>query len=349
LTHQILLDKRRSSADDVNFDSGPFTTSPLSSAAPTPLPTPPTDAAADDEIGPSSLTIDEAINSPLFELFSCSLVLLSSLSYAILTIPNLPAGEISALTQLETCISIFFFVEYILRWREQNFRPSFVAEPLSLIDLVSFLPTLAVFVLAASVGLSPLSMPPSDTLSFLRLLRILRLQRFVSDFDSFAKLELALGLSPSSIKKSQLQFARVFISLLTLLFISTGLIYTFEHVTNPQIPDFFTALYFGLCTLTTVGFGDIVPVTFAGRLVVCGSILVGIGVIPLQVGELAEALLGSGDEEELRAEIEKDERLIEEARKAELEWRGRYEEMQGKYEELMKEVEILRRGSGIGE
>ena len=80
----------------------------------------------------------------------------------------------------------------------------------------------------------------------------------------------------------------------------------------------------------------------------CGSILVGIGVIPLQVGELAEALLGSGDEEELRAEIEKDERLIEEARKAELEWRGRYEEMQGKYEELMKEVEILRRGSGIG-
>ena len=206
MARQILLDKRRSSADDVNFDSGSFTTSPLSSsAAPTPLPTPPTDAAADDEIGPSSLTIDEAITSPLFELFSCSLVLLSSLSYAILTIPNLPAGEISALTQvrqpvcyeyaffarphtslpsqLETGISIFFFVEYILRWREQDYRPSFVAEPLSLIDLVSFLPTLAVIVLAASVGLSPLSMPPSDTLSFLRLLRILRLQRFVSDFD----------------------------------------------------------------------------------------------------------------------------------------------------------------------
>ena len=87
------------------------------------------------------------------------------------------------IAQLETGISIFFFVEYILRWREQDYRPSFITEPLSLIDLVSFLPTLAVFGMAASVGLSPLSMPPSDTLSFLRLLRILRLQRFVSDFD----------------------------------------------------------------------------------------------------------------------------------------------------------------------
>ena len=198
-----------------------------------------------------------------------------------------------SLSKLEAGISVFFAVEYVLRWRERSFAPSFILKPLSLIDLVSFLPTLSVLLIAASVGLSPLSMPQSDTFSFLRLLRILRLQRFVSSFDSFAKLETALGLDPSTVKKSQLQFARVFISLLCLLFISTGLIYTFEHVTNPQIPDFFTALYFGLCTLTTVGFGDIVPVTFAGRIVVCLSIIVGIGVIPLQVGELAEALLGA--------------------------------------------------------
>jgi len=40
------------------------------------------------------------------------------------------------------------------------------------------------------------------------------------------------------------------------VFISTGCIYEAEHAVNPQIPDFFTALYFGLTTLTTVGFGD---------------------------------------------------------------------------------------------
>ena len=117
-----------------------------------------------------------------------------------------------------------------------------------------------------------------------------------------SQLELSLGLPPESVKMSQLKFARVFSSLATLLFISTGLIYTFEHSSNPEIPDFFTALYFGLCTLTTVGFGDIVPVTPAGRAVVCASIIVGIGVVPLQVGELAESLLVGEKIEEVRNE-----------------------------------------------
>ena len=56
-----------------------------------------------------------------------------------------------------------------------------------------------------------------------------------------------------------------------------GLIYTAEHEVNPEIPDYFTALYFGLTTLTTVGFGDIVPITPQGRTVVSGTILAGVG------------------------------------------------------------------------
>ena len=54
-------------------------------------------------------------------------------------------------------------------------------------------------------------------------------------------------MSPSS---------RIASSVLTLVFVSTGLIYTAEHEANPAIPDYFTAVYFGLTTLTTVGFGD---------------------------------------------------------------------------------------------
>ena len=41
---------------------------------------------------------------------------------------------------------------------------------------------------------------------------------------------------------------------------------TCEHPTNPSFPNFFVALYFVLTTLTTVGFGDIVPITTEGRL-----------------------------------------------------------------------------------
>ena len=72
---------------------------------------------------------------------------------------------------------------------------------------------------------------------------------------------------------------------------STNSEFIFHHPVedvNPQFPDFFTALYFGLTTLTTVGFGDITPITTSGRLVVAASILAGGAVIPFQLSRLAE-------------------------------------------------------------
>ena len=63
---------------------------------------------------------------------------------------------------------------------------------------------------------------------------------------------------------------------------------------NPDIPDYFTALYFGLTTLTTVGFGDVSPVTWQGRLVVSGSILAGVAVIPAQAAKLVDIFIESG-------------------------------------------------------
>ena len=65
--------------------------------------------------------------------------------------------------------------------------------------------------------------------------------------------------------------------------ISTGLIYTTEHTDNPAIPDYFTALYFGLTTLTTVGFGDIAPVTTEGKLIVSGDLLAGVITFSLSI------------------------------------------------------------------
>jgi len=123
-------------------------------------------------------------------------------------------------------------------------------------------------------------------------LRLLRFQRVLSDLETFRQFEVGLfGISPNDVRSWQLQLARVLISIFTLLFVSTGLIYSAEHAVNPQIPDFFTALYFGLTTLTTVGFGDITPVTSNGRFVVSATILAGVAIIPIQAASLVEALL----------------------------------------------------------
>jgi hypothetical protein len=98
-----------------------------------------------------------------------------------------------------------------------------------------------------------------------------------------------------AVKLWQLDVARVISSITTLLFVASGLMYEAEKTANPQFSDFFAALYFGLTTLTTVGFGDIVPVTPAGRIVVGLSILFGIAIVPVQLAELANALMQDTD------------------------------------------------------
>ncbi|CAE8685163.1 unnamed protein product [Polarella glacialis] len=70
---------------------------------------------------------------------------------------------------------------------------------------------------------------------------------------------------------------------------SSGLVYLFEHPGNPAFPNFFVSLYFTLTTLTTVGFGDITPISAEGRFIVSVSILAGATLIPVQLSSLANS------------------------------------------------------------
>jgi voltage-gated potassium channel len=220
----------------------------------------------------------EYLANPRFEVFSALITLLSCAAFAIDTLSDLPdiIGETAPLQ--EGFASVFFLVEYLARFYSRGFDPRFPLEALNVVDLVSFLPLLV----------------NDNSYSFLRLLRVLRLQRLLTDVETFAEVREALGLS-STFDRSRvevtLQLARVFSSLFTLLFVASGLIYAAESGANAQISDFFDALYFGLTTLTTVGFGDITPVTPAGRFIVSASTILGIAIVPLQLTGLAETIL----------------------------------------------------------
>jgi len=173
----------------------------------------------------------------------------------------------------------------------------YLTKPMVLIDLlVVVLPAvLAILQLEETIDWLPTWLTSSGALINLRLLRILRLQRILQDFDTFQKFERTIGIQ-AGVKEWQLQLSRVVLSIFTLLSVSTGLIYTTEHKVNPNIDNYFSALYFGLTTLTTVGFGDITPVTWQGRLVVSVSILAGVTVIPAQCAALIDALLERQEE-----------------------------------------------------
>lgn len=267
---------------------------------------------------PHQRIIAEIIRDPRIEVASTALVLLSSFLAAMSTVNSIDLQTTATLIRVENLVAFIFAIEFFVRWYTQfTWKGIFkyLTQPLVLVDLVVVILPLILVLVSTSGGdvynfLPSWLTSTSGLLVNLRLLRVLRLQRVLVDMDTFAEFQMALGVLPQQqqtatddvdnddvyyVKPYKLQLARVVLSVFTLLSISSGLIYTTEHTVNPAIPDYFTALYFGLTTLTTVGFGDITPVTTEGKLVVCGSILAGVAIIPAQAAALVDAMLARED------------------------------------------------------
>jgi len=228
---------------------------------------------------PGSRAIAREFTKPSTVILEVFMLTAACALYAIQTL-QLDPTSVAVLSLLEDVVSVAFIVEYFLRWYSRNLRPSYLLKFEMLVDLAAFLP----FLLAlAGFGRD------SFTLQFLRLLRILRLQRFLRNRLSFSRL---VGMANAgAVNPFELQLARTVTSISTLVFISSGLIYNAEHAVNPAFPNFFATLYFGLVTLTTVGYGDMVPTTIEGRFVVCLSILVGVATVPVELSKLAGAFM----------------------------------------------------------
>ncbi len=178
------------------------------------------------------------------------------------------------LYRFDQVISVLFLIEYLLRlWSAR--RPLRYAFSLyGVIDVVAILPAFA--------G------PGFHLLRIFRLFRIFRLIRFLESQKFFF----------GAISEIHLYIIRVFFTLLSILFVSAGLIFYAERGQNPDIPTFFEAFYFSVVALTTVGFGDIIPVTTSGRTVTVLMILAGIIFIPWQIKSLISYMLTRRDKEE---------------------------------------------------
>ena len=130
----------------------------------------------------------------------------------------------------------------------------YVLSPLALIDLLAILP----------------SYRPLRFLRVLLIFRLFKLFRYINSIKLFTQI--------LSTKRFELYTLAVFLGFL--LFIGSTAIFLFE---NPEsggnVHDLFDAFYLAVVTMSTVGYGDIVPVTAGGRLVVMGLIFTGLGVL----------------------------------------------------------------------
>lgn len=203
---------------------------------------------------PFASEISRLLLSPQIEVIDTFLVLVSSLFVALGTLPatSLPPESCQLIQFVDTSLTYIFGIAFFTRWYGVGkLRVEYLTKPLALLDLlVTVIPLVAILPSFGFINM-PSWFQSNSGLVNLRLLRILRLSRVLTDLETFSKFEITLGLKPSDVKSYQLELAKVLLSIFTLLSVSTGLIYTAEYKVNPQIPDYFTALYFGLTTLTT--------------------------------------------------------------------------------------------------
>ena len=193
------------------------------------------------------------------------LILLSALLFAVQTYP-LPESMQTGLAVADQVILVLFTVEYFVRLWVAERSLKFIFSFYGLIDLVAILPMVLGFIDARSLRL-------------IRWLRILRLARFFEQKIWVTRISGAESLI----------LARIIFTLFAIIFIYSGAIYQAEHQANSEkFVTFLDAVYFSVVTMTTVGFGDITPVSEAGRGLTILMILTGIALIPTQVGNFIQ-------------------------------------------------------------
>jgi voltage-gated potassium channel len=201
------------------------------------------------------------------------LVLLSSGIFVAETY-NIPDSIRLILRVLDALIVIIFAVEYLVRlWSTDN-KIQYILSFYSIIDLLAILPFF-------------LGMVDTKFIRLLRWFRILRLIRFIEGKYLFINISSEDGVI----------LARIVSTLITIIFVFSGLIYQVEHPINPKVfRTFLDAFYFSIVTMTTVGFGDVTPISELGRLLTVLMILTGIALIPWQVGDLIKRLVKTANQ-----------------------------------------------------
>lgn len=212
--------------------------------------------------------------TPLGKAIDVALLLLNLAFLAIVVAETYaaPAWIHTLLWRLEVAIATVFLVEYLLRLYSARDRSDEFTDPYTIVDLVSILPTFAVLAFPALTA-------SATTIRLLRLVRVIRVLRF---FRFTRDQEFFFG----TVSVETLRSMKLLLSVLSIFFIYAGGVYSFEHGTNPAIGTFGDAFYFAVVALTTVGFGDITPVTQGGRWLTVSAILAAIILIPWEASRI---------------------------------------------------------------
>ncbi|MCO5135612.1 MAG: ion transporter [Phyllobacteriaceae bacterium] len=217
-----------------------------------------------------------------FDYAMIVLIVISIGMMAIETLPGFPQSWKRPVLVFDWIIVVIFTIEYGLRYWTAPQKLRYIFSFWGLIDLIAIAPFWA--------GLL-FGLPGGEALWTLRILRIAKLLRFVANMETLQRaFELVWR-----------ELVVVFMFAVLVMFCTAVGIFFFEHEAQPEaFPSIPHSFWFAVTTLTTVGYGDIFPITVGGKVFTFVILMIGLGIVALPAGLIASAFTQAREEEKQR-------------------------------------------------
>jgi voltage-gated potassium channel len=216
-----------------------------------------------------------------FDVALLWIIIISVLAVVIESVTSISSLNPSFFTTLEWVLTIIFTIEYALRVWSSYSPKKYIFSFWGAVDLLSVVPTYLTLVIVGAQYFLIVRI-----LRLMRVFRILKLTRYNSE----------ASVLIVALKKSRHKISVFLLFIILIVFIMGTLMYVVEGKNNgfTSIPE---SIYWCIVTITTVGYGDIVPKTFLGKLISSISMILGYAIIAIPTGIVSVALHDSNKEE----------------------------------------------------
>ena len=256
----------------------------------------------------------------VFDIVLLALIIISVIGVMLDSDKNIHQKYGDILLTAEWIFTIFFTIEYALRIYCSRSKRKYIFSPMGIIDLLSIIPTY-LMIFYAPIGVL-------IDIRIMRLIRIFRIFQLSKYLRSGHTMQLALRSSRPKIIVFILYISLIVVILGTLMYIVEGQKNGFENIPK--------SIYWAVVTLTTVGYGDVVPITTLGKTISVFIMILGYAIIAVPTGIVSsEFTRNRKEEEQLKNQdtiLEKEQEII-----------SKETEILEKLESLEKKIENIKK------
>ncbi len=204
----------------------------------------------------------------VFDILLLFVILISIIVVMLESVPGINQHYSNYFYSIEWIVTFLFTIEYILRIASLQKPLNYIFSFMGIVDLLSLLPTYLGLLVDGTESLMVIR-----SIRFLRIFRVLRLSRFM----------LGADILGEALRNSRHKIIVFLITILTIVIIMGGLMFVIEsrEAGFTSIPR---SIYWAIITITTVGYGDIAPITPLGQAIASLMMLFGYAIIAVPTG-----------------------------------------------------------------